>query len=93
MHTRKLIEQRLRAAFDPIHLEIRDVSHRHANHSGSRPEGETHFEIAVTSARFDGLGRLARHRLINEALADLLVTRIHALAISDARSARSSQGR
>jgi BolA protein len=93
METRKLIEARLREAFDPVHLEIRDVSHRHVNHGGWRPEGETHFEVAVTSERFDGLGRLERHRLINDALADLLATRIHALAISDARPANSSRKR
>jgi BolA family transcriptional regulator, general stress-responsive regulator len=81
---REQIEERLRGALAPVHLEVRDVSHRHANHSGSRPEGQTHFELTITSAKFHGLGRLARHRLINEALADLLATRIHALAILEA---------
>jgi BolA protein len=93
VQVRQQIEERLRGALHPVQLEVRDVSHRHADHSGSRPEGETHFELTITSPRFHGLGRLARHRLINEALADLLATRIHALAILEALPEETSRER
>lgn len=75
------IEQRLRAALQPVQLVVRDESHRHVGHAGHRPEGETHFGVEVVSDAFAGINRVARQRLIHDALADLLATRIHALSI------------
>ncbi|BCA60385.1 BolA family transcriptional regulator [Sphingomonas sp. HMP6] len=49
---------------------------------GDDKSGESHFSVTVESEKFVGLNRVARQRLINTALADLLATRIHALAIS-----------
>ena len=81
------IEQALRAELAPEALEVVDDSHRHVGHAGAR-EGR-HFSVAITSARFQGLGRVARHRLVYDALHDLIPRGIHALAI-DARSPQSS---
>lgn len=76
-----LIEARLVADLAPSRLEVTNDSGQHAGHMGDDGTGESHFTVAVESARFAGLSRVARQRLVNAALADLLATRIHALAI------------
>ncbi|MDQ2878193.1 MAG: BolA family transcriptional regulator [Pseudomonadota bacterium] len=76
-----LIAARLTAALAPSHLVVTNDSHHHAGHMGDDGTGETHFSVVVESDRFTGLARVARQRLVNEALADLLATRIHALAM------------
>ena len=76
------IDKRLRAALDPSHLLVRDDSERHRGHSGyNSASGESHFTVEIVSPRFQGMSRLQRQRCVNEALADLLVERVHALAI------------
>ena len=77
------IEARLRAALAPDAIEVQDDSHLHAGHAGAR-EGR-HFSVRITSARFAGLGRVARHRLVYDALGPLAPQGVHALAI-DART-------
>ena len=79
------IEAALRAALAPDSLAVVDDSHLHAGHAGAR-EGR-HFSVAITSARFEGLGRIGRHRLVYDALHTLMPRGIHALAI-DARDAQ-----
>ena len=81
MPVRDRIVQKLSAKFSPSHLEVLDESARHNGHAGSRPEGETHFRIRIAAAGLAGLGRVAQHRAINEALADELRGGVHALAI------------
>ena len=76
-----IIATRLAAALDPTHLEVINDSHHHAGHMGDDGTGESHFTVVVESPAFEGLNRVQRQRLINTALADLLATRIHALAI------------
>jgi BolA protein len=71
---------RLRAALDPTDLEIIDDSHRHAGHSGVA-DGRGHFTVIVVSERFHGLPVLRRHRLVYEAVGDLMATDVHALSI------------
>ncbi len=73
------IEAALRPALAPTALEIVDDSHLHAGHAGAR-EGR-HFTVRITAARFAGLSRVARHRLIYDALQLLIPRGIHALAI------------
>jgi len=76
------IERTLRAALAPDRLEVQDDSHLHAGHAGAR-EGR-HFTVRIESGRFAGLSRVARHRLVYDALHTLMPRGIHALAI-DAR--------
>lgn len=76
-----MIESRVRAALDPHFLEVVDESHLHIGHAGAR-DGRGHFHLRIASARFQGLSAVARHRLIYEALGDLLTTDIHAVRIS-----------
>ena len=73
----------MRAGLAPEALEVVDDRHQHGGHAGAR-EGR-HFSVAITSARFQGLSRLARHRLVYDALVELMPRGIHALAI-DART-------
>jgi len=73
------IDAALRTALEPARLEVLDDSHLHAGHAGAR-EGR-HFTVRITAARFDGLSRVARHRLIYDALQLLIPRGIHALAI------------
>jgi BolA protein len=77
------VEAALRTALAPSRLEVIDDSAQHAGHAGAR-EGR-HFTVRVTSARFNGLTRVARHRLVYSALHGLIAQGIHAIAI-DARS-------
>jgi BolA protein len=75
------IAARLRDALAPTVLEVEDESHLHAGHAGAR-DGRGHFHVRIASARFADLPAIARHRLVYEALGDLLTTDIHALRIS-----------
>lgn len=75
------ITRRLTQALDPSHLDVRDDSESHRGHAGHDPRGESHFTVEIVSARFDGLNRVQRQRLVNAPLADLLKERVHALAI------------
>jgi BolA protein len=77
----EIMAARLTDALAPSHLEVINDSHHHAGHSGDDGTGESHWTVVVESGRFAGLNRVARQRLVNHALADLLSSRIHALAI------------
>ena len=75
------IAQRLRGALAPTRLEVINDSDRHRGHAGHDGSGESHFTVLIESPAFTGQSRLARQRAVNAALGDLLVERIHALAI------------
>lgn len=79
------IERELRAALErelaPARLEIVNDSTKHHGHAGDDGSGESHFSVLVESARFAGLSRLERQRLVNRVLGDLPGQRIHALAV------------
>jgi len=77
----EIIAARLTEALAPSELQVINDSHHHAGHMGDDGTGESHFTVVVESPRFAGLNRVARQRLVNQALADLLSSRIHALAI------------
>ena len=76
------VENRLRAALPVTSLALQDDSHLHAGHAGAR--SGRHFSLQITSPVFEGKTRVACHRLVYDAVADLMASRIHALAI-DAR--------
>jgi BolA protein len=75
----KLIEARLSAALAPEKLTISDDSAQHAGHAGAAAGG--HFTVTIVSAAFAGKSRVARHRLVYDALSDAMQRGIHALAI------------
>lgn len=74
------IEAVLRAALAPVHLAIKDESHRHRGHAGAA-DGRGHFRVEIVSPGFRGQSRLARHRQLYEALDAEMKSDIHALAI------------
>ncbi len=80
MDTATLIRQRLND-LHPQALEIFDDSHEHAGHAGAMESGGGHFQLVIVSDQFEGKNMLARHRMIYQAVADLMPDRIHALAI------------
>ena len=81
MATRDRIVEKLTKSFAPSGLDVVDESHLHEGHAAHRPGGETHFRVHIVSEAFAGKSRLARHRMVNEALADELASGVHALAI------------
>ena len=74
------IRQRLQAEFNPRELEVVDDSERHRGHAGFQEGGESHFNVRIRAAAFQGQSRVARHRAVLKALGDI-VPRIHALAL------------
>lgn len=78
----RAIEDKLRAAFSPEALEVENDSHRHAGHAGSPGTGTSHFNVAMTSAAFEGKSRVDRQRAVYGVLADELAGPVHALALS-----------
>ena len=75
------IEQLLVTAFSPTELLVKDQSHLHAGHAGAQ-EGKGHFEVKIVSDRFAGQSRIARHRMIYDALGAFIDSDIHALSIN-----------
>ena len=78
------IREKLMVTLEPIRLDVLNESHLHAGHAGDNGTGQTHFRVLVVSKAFDGLSRIARHRLVNDALADEIRDGVHALAIKAA---------
>lgn len=81
MTVRDQIVAKLSTQFAPTHLEVIDESARHSGHAGSRPGGETHYRVRITTSKFDGLTRIAQHRAVMNALDSELKNGVHALAI------------
>jgi BolA protein len=75
------IEAALRGALAPARLSVEDESARHAGHAGARAGGQTHYKVSVVSSRFEGMGRLARSRLVHTLLQVEFDTGLHALSL------------
>jgi BolA protein len=69
------------ATLRPVRLDLRDESGQHAGHAGARPSGGSHWQLTIVSEAFRGKNAVARHRMVYEALGDLMKTDIHALTI------------
>ena len=82
MSMKKLITEKLSAAFAPQSLDVIDESHLHAGHAGHRPGGETHYRVHIVSEAFRGKSRVDRHRMVNQTLSGELASTVHALAIN-----------
>jgi len=80
METIDLIVDRLRQELSAESVEIEDQSHLHVGHAGAA-SGGGHYQVTVVASCFKGLNTLARHRLIYDALNDLMKKEIHALSI------------
>jgi BolA protein len=75
------IRQRLQA-LEPVSQQLADESEQHHGHSGWREGGGTHWRLAIVSPRFAGQSAVARHRMVYQAIGELMHNPIHALAIT-----------
>lgn len=75
------IRRRLKSAFAPTELLVKDQSHLHAGHAGAK-EGKGHFEVTIVSDEFIGVNRISRHRLVYDALGSFMDSDIHAIRIN-----------
>jgi len=90
MNVAASIRERL-AALEPVELDLVDESAQHAGHAGARPGGQTHWRLTIVSPRFSGQSTVARHRMVYQALGELMQNPIHALAIT-ARAPQETKG-
>ncbi len=81
MSVRETIESKLAAALNPVRLEVEDDSESHRGHGGWREGGETHFNVLAVAAVFEGKSRVARQRLVLDALAEEMAGTVHALSM------------
>jgi BolA protein len=77
--TARIMRERL-AALRPSVVEIEDESHRHAGHEGAK-SGGGHYRLHIVSADFSGKNTVERHRLVYDALGELMRRDVHALSI------------
>ncbi len=76
------IEEQLRIRLSPSQLEVIDESAAHAGHAGANDAGfGSHFRVRIASPAFAGKSRVARHRLVYDALQNFIDEGLHALAI------------
>lgn len=81
MAVKETIETKLELAFSPETLTVRDDSEKHRGHAGWREGGETHFHVAMVSAKFEGKSRLQRQRAVYHTLSEELSGPVHALTL------------
>jgi len=81
MKTIDAIREKLIKGLNPSEIDVKDVSYKHAGHSGWRPGGETHFEVTMKAKVFEGKSAIQRHRMVNKILATELANKIHALQL------------
>ncbi len=90
MSVAESIRERLQA-LEPVALDLVDESEQHRGHAGYREGGSTHWRLSIVSPRFAGKPVVARHRMVYQALGELMQHPIHALAIT-ARSPEETKG-
>lgn len=81
MNRPQRIADLLAACLEPVECVVDDESHLHAGHAGAA-SGGGHYRLRLVSPRFDGLGKLARHRLVYDCLREMMQQEIHALAMT-----------
>ena len=80
--TAAALQERLAQVLQPTQLEVIDESAAHAGHAGANAQGYgSHFRVRIASPLFEGKSRVARHRLVYDALDDFVAQGLHALAI------------
>jgi BolA protein len=74
------LRTRLTEALNPVEIEIIDESARHAGHAGAA-SGGGHYILHIMSDAFAGKSLIQRHRLVYDAVGDMMHSEIHALSI------------
>ena len=80
--TPQQMRQRL-AVLQPLSIDIEDESARHAGHAGAKGGGG-HYRMRIVSAAFAGKTTVQRHRMVYDALGEMMRHEIHALSLSSA---------
>lgn len=75
-----VIKAALQAKLAPEQLEVLDDSAQHVGHPGAAT-GMGHFTVQIIAEAFIGKSTIERHRMVYDALGDLMKTDIHALRI------------
>ena len=75
-----MIRERLMRELDPVELEIIDESAKHAGHAGAA-SGGGHFIVQIVASAFEGKSLIQRHRMVYDAMDELMQSEIHALSI------------
>ncbi len=81
MSVKETLEQKITAACNPVRLEVIDDSESHRGHGGWREGGESHFNVLIVSEAFAGVSRVARQRMVFDALTEELAGPVHALSL------------
>ncbi|MDO8288053.1 MAG: BolA family protein [Parvibaculum sp.] len=91
MTVAEIITEKLKKAFSPSTLIVEDQSHQHKGHAGHREGVETHFHVTIVSDAFDGVLRVARHRMVTNVLKDEIGNPVHALALKTQTPAEAAR--
>ena len=83
-----MIRERLEKTFSPQHLHIEDESHKHVGHASAGGAG--HFDVEIVSEAFEDKSLIQRHRLVYDALDDIMHSEIHALSIKASTPSESA---
>lgn len=89
MSVAQRIKDKLTDALQPAKIEVIDESHLHAGHASAPEAGESHFRAMIVSAKFEGLSKVARQRMVYEALSEEMAGPIHALSLKTLTPAES----
>lgn len=81
MNRPQRIRELLDAGLVPLECSVDDESHLHAGHAGAA-SGGGHYRLRLVSVRFEGLNKVARHRLVYDCLREMMQKEIHALAMT-----------
>jgi BolA protein len=76
------LREKLMVGLEPVRLEVINESEMHAGHRSSPGTGESHFRVLIVSDKFTGQSRVARHRMVNQLIAEELAGGLHALALA-----------
>ena len=81
MNREHRIKQILTESLKPTFLDIEDQSDAHKGHKGTHDNGETHYQVTISSSEFNNKSKVESHRLINKLLSEEFSSGLHALSI------------
>jgi BolA protein len=82
MSIESALREKLMVGLEPVRLDVLNESEMHAGHRSSPGTGESHFRVLIVSDKFTGQSRVARHRMVNQLIAEELAGGLHALALA-----------
>ena len=73
------MKKRLESLLDILHFEVKDFTGRHLNHE--LHNGGFHLEAIIVSNNFKNESLVSRHKMVYEAMGELMKHEIHALSM------------